>query len=135
MNRPSTPRLTAGEIEIMQMLWATGQVTLSEAQQAMSRPVGYTTVQTRLNRLVEKGLVVRSQDRPAKYSAAVTPDEVSAGHLELLLKRVSGGSVVPLVANLIRDRRLTQDEIHELQDLIDQATSRLAASPQQEEKP
>ena len=45
----------------------------------MDRPLGYTTVQTRLNRLVAKGVVARSNDRPARYRAAVRPDEVSAG--------------------------------------------------------
>ncbi len=49
------PRLSAGEMEIVQMLWRAGAVTLSEAHAALERPIGYTTVQTRLNRLVEKG--------------------------------------------------------------------------------
>lgn len=124
----ASPRLTAGEIEILEMLWAAGDVTLSAAHKAMKRAIGYTTVQTRLNRLVEKGVVVRSDDRPAQYSAAVTPNDVSAGHLDLLLKRVSGGSVVPLVTHLVRDRRLSSDEVSELKALIEQAEKDLESS-------
>ena len=117
--RPS--RLSAGELEILQMLWRDGAVSLSEAQSGLGREIGYTTMQTRLNRLVDKGLVTRSPDRPARYQAAVEPAAVSAGHLDLLLERVSEGSVVPLVAHLVRDRRLSPAEISELKRLIAEA--------------
>ncbi len=55
---------------------AHGGVTLSEAHGALDRPIGYTTMQTRLNRLVEKGVVSRTADRPARYAAAVAPEDV-----------------------------------------------------------
>jgi predicted transcriptional regulator len=105
-------------MEIVQMLWRAGAVTLSEAHAAVDRPIGYTTVQTRLNRLVEKGVVTRSVDRPARYAAAVAPEDVSARHFDLLLERISDGNVVPLVAHLVRDRTLSPDEIAELKQLI-----------------
>ena len=41
------PRLSAGELTVLQMLWRTGGVTILEAQQALDLPIGYTTVQTR----------------------------------------------------------------------------------------
>src|ERR1044072_1821626 len=108
-------------MDILQMLWRTGPVTLSEAQAGLDREIGYTTMQTRLNRLAEKQLVTRTADRPARYAAAVAPGEVSAGHLDLLLERVSEGSVVPLVAHLVRDRNLSAADIAELKELIAQA--------------
>ncbi len=104
-----SPRLSAGEMEILEMLWRDGPVSLSEAQSGLGRKIGYTTIQTRLNRLVEKKLVTRSAERPAHYAAAVQPEAVSAGHLALLVKRTSGGSVVPLVAHLVRDWKLSAD--------------------------
>jgi predicted transcriptional regulator len=121
VNKKRLPRLSAGELEILQMLWRDGAVSLSEAQAGLGREIGYTTVQTRLNRLVDKGLVRRSSERPARYQAAVEPEAVSAGHLDLLLERVSEGSVVPLVAHLVRDRRLSPEEIAELKRLIAEA--------------
>ena len=118
------PRLAEGELELLEMLWRAGRVTLSQAHQSIERQVGYTTVQTRLNRLVEKGLVRRSPKRPAQYEAAVTREAVSATDLGLLMSRVSGGRVVPLVAHLIKDRDLDPDEIEELKQLIQQAEER-----------
>ena len=100
------------------MLWRSGEVTLSEAQRALARPMGYTTVQTRLNRLVAKGAVARSKDRPARYRAIVGPEDVSARYFDLLLERVSDGSVVPLVAHLMRRGRLSPAEIAQLKRLI-----------------
>ncbi len=118
----STPdkaaKLSSGEMEIMKLLWEHGPLTINEAHQAIGRPIGYTTVQTRLNRLVEKGAASRSTERPAKYEAAISPDSVSADHLDLLVDRVASGSVVPLVAQLLSNRKLSADEITELERLI-----------------
>ncbi len=118
MKKRKPARLSAGELEILQMLWRRGAVTLSEAQAGLDRKIGYTTMQTRLNRLVDKGIVTRTSDRPARYESAVAPEEVGARHLDLLMERVTGGSVVPLVAHLVRDRALSPGDITELKQLI-----------------
>ncbi|MCO6046046.1 BlaI/MecI/CopY family transcriptional regulator [Aeoliella sp. ICT_H6.2] len=119
--RAKVPRLPEGEIEILEMLWRESAVTIHGAQQALGQPIGYTTVQTRLNRLVDKGLVARTKTRPAQYSAAVTPAEVRERDLETLVERVSSGRVVPLVAHLINRKGVTPEEIAELKALIEQA--------------
>jgi len=121
MSKRKPSRLSPGELEMLQMLWRRGPVTLSEARDGFDREIGYTTVQTRLNRLVEKRIVKRTTDRPARYSAAVAQQEVSARHLDLLVERVTGGSVVPLVAHLVRDRTLSPEDLAELKQLIAQA--------------
>ena len=124
MKRHSSHKLSSGEMEIMSMLWEHGPLTLSEAHERLGRPIGYTTVQTRLNRLAEKGLLVRSQTRPAKYEAAVSRDDISANHLEVLLDRVTGVNIVPLVAHLVGDRSLTRDQLVELKKIIRDAEQR-----------
>ncbi|MBM4004098.1 MAG: hypothetical protein FJ295_12560 [Planctomycetes bacterium] len=45
---------TAGELELLNLLWEHGGLSLSEVHDCLGRDVGYTTVQTRLNRLVDK---------------------------------------------------------------------------------
>lgn len=120
-------KLSSGEMEMMGMLWEHGPLTLAEAHERVGRPIGYTTVQTRLNRLVEKGVVRKSAERPAKYEPAISPDDVSANHLDLLIDRVTGGKVVPLVAHLVDDRSLTRKEITELKKIIREAERRLSA--------
>ncbi|MCA9076621.1 MAG: BlaI/MecI/CopY family transcriptional regulator [Planctomycetaceae bacterium] len=126
------PRLLASELEILEMLWRTERVTLIEAQRALDCSDGYTTIQTRLNRMVKKGLVKRSRSKPAKYSAAIQPEAVTSGDLDLLLDKVSRGKVVPLVAHLVRERSLTDAEVAELKQLIADAEQRASSSPNQE---
>lgn len=117
-------RLTPAEMELLQILWKQGPASLSDVHGALQRPLGYTTVQTRLNRLHAKGVVDRGEERPAQYRAAIEPRDVAAGDLKLLVKNVSDGSVVPLVAQLVQDRRLSAAEIAELKALIEAAERR-----------
>lgn len=119
------PRLSAAELELLQMLWRAGGVTILEAQQALGLPIGYTTVQTRLDRLTTKGIAAKSKERPAKYSAAVTPDEVGCSDLDLLVKRVSNGQVAPLVAHLVNRESISHEELSELKQLVADAEKRL----------
>ena len=114
-------RLAAGEIEILEILWRHESLTISQAHETLRPKVGYTTVQTRLNRLVEKGLVRRTGLHPAAYEAVIQPDAVSRGDLDSLIRHVTFGRVVPLVAHLVKDRNLSDGEIRELKQLIDDA--------------
>ena len=118
------PRLAAGEIEILQMLWREGGVTILEAQQALGLPIGYTTVQTRLNRLVKKGVVAKSKERPAKYVAVITQDDVRKSDLDLLVERVSDGNITPLVAHLVNRESISNEELSELKRLVADAEKR-----------
>jgi BlaI family penicillinase repressor len=117
-------RLSSGEMEILRMLWLHSGIGLSEAQNLLGRPIGYTTIQTRLNRMVEKGLVSRSSKRPATYRAAIKQEKVSAGLLDVLLNHVSSGNVVPLVAHLMKERSLSAKDIAKLKRLIADAERR-----------
>jgi BlaI family transcriptional regulator, penicillinase repressor len=119
-----SPRLAAGEIELLQVLWRTGGATIAEVQSLLGRELGYTTVQTRLNRMAAKGVVRRSDDRPARYMPGVSREEVSADDVWFIVDRVTDGQVAPLVAHLVQDRHLPQSEIDELKRLIAQAEER-----------
>lgn len=119
---PAAVQLTGPEISVVQMLWDRGELTLSEAHETMrsgGEQIGYTTVQTRLERLVDKGVVTKSPGRPAKYSAAVSPDEVSRPLIDLLLNRITGP--VPLVAHLLEDPSLSPSDLAEMKRLIAEA--------------
>ena len=117
----SNPRLSSGELDLMDLLWREGPLTLAQAHERFdAAAVGYTTMQTRLNRLVDKGLATKT-GRPAEYSAAIEREQAQAGHLDQLISKLAGGSVVPLVAQLMQDRRISPNELAELKQLIHQA--------------
>ena len=127
------PRLGAGELAILEMLWREGAVTILEAQKALALPIGYTTVQTRLNRLVTKGVLRKSADRPAKYMAAVSAEDVGRGDLDLLVKRVSAGRIAPLVAHLLDSHQVSRAELAELKKLVADAERKLRQGGQEEQ--
>ncbi len=117
----TSPRLSRGEIELLEILWANDGVTILQVQEALGHQVGYTTVQTRLDRLVGKKLATKTKGRPGKYEAAIRREQVSGDDLSTLLNHVTQGRVVPLIAHLLQDRELTQAEIAEVRALIREA--------------
>ena len=122
MGRKKTIKLTSGELDLMDLLWRHEQLTLAEAHAAYgAQRIGYTTMQTRLNRLVEKGFAKRSTDRPAVYSPRVAREAAQAGHLDDMLSRLADGSVVPLVAHLVKDRKIDRNELEQLKRLVQKA--------------
>jgi len=124
----SNRRLTRGDLQILQMLWREGRVTIAGAHQALGEPIGYSTVQTRLNRLVTKGLVRKTKETPARYEAALQPEDVVESELRTLVQQVSGG-VVPLVAQLFREHKPSAGELDDIRQLIRQAETRLEQKP------
>ena len=124
MGKREPIRLLAGELELLEVLWRVGAATISEAQQGLAREQGYTTVQTRLDRLVTKKLATKSKTRPARYKAKAKRSDVSRDDLNVLVRRVTGGRVVPLIAQLVNEHDLTEDDINEIRALIEAAEER-----------
>ena len=124
MKNNSKRRLTRGDLQILQMLWREQRVTIAGAHQPLGQPIGYSTVQTRLNRLVDKGLVRKTNETPTRYEAVIQPHDVVESELRTLVQDVSGG-VVPLVAQLFREHQPSATELDEIRQLIQQAETRL----------
>ena len=123
-----TAKLSVGEMRLMAVLWKWGPLKLAEAYREQPGRVGYTTIQTQLNRLVKKGVASRSNSRPTKYQAIVSPHVAGAGMLQLLVDTVGGGSVIPVVAQLVSSASLTKDDVRELRRVIEDAGPKPAQS-------
>ena len=84
-------------------------------------------MQTRLNRLVGKGLAKKAKTgrQPTKYSAALQPEDVTASQLDALLERVTRGSIVPLVAHLVSASPPSREDLAELKKLLRDAEQRI----------
>jgi predicted transcriptional regulator len=65
---PRGPALGRLELEVMQVLWTTGEGSVREVLGQLNRPLAYTTVMTTLDRLFKKGLLARRMcDRTFRY--------------------------------------------------------------------
>jgi len=109
--------LSEGEMELLDLLWKLGPSTLTGVHRNYSRPIGYTTIQTRLNRMVDKGVLSRSSDYPAQYKAVVATEAASGSFFEKVAK-ICDGSLAPLIAHLTEKHKLKPDEIAMLKELI-----------------
>jgi predicted transcriptional regulator len=65
-------RLSQLEIECIKVLWQKQSASVAEVKSGVSRPLAYTTVMTVLDRMREKGVVIRQkQGRAYVYSPAL----------------------------------------------------------------
>lgn len=116
-SKPPFQPLSEGEMELLELLWRLGPSSLTVVHKNYPRSVGYTTIQTRLNRMVEKGVLSRSKDYPALYQAVVETEVASSSFFEKVAK-ICGGSLAPLIAHLSEKKKLRPDELAILKELI-----------------
>jgi predicted transcriptional regulator len=125
MSRKKTEpvKLTPGEMELLEIFWNQGPLTIAQMHQtlhAKGRKPAYSTVQTRLNRLFDKGIIARNGQYPAVYDALVTPDDVSGRYFDLL-ESLCGNNIAPLMLHLTEKRKFTASEINVLKQIIEKA--------------
>jgi BlaI family transcriptional regulator, penicillinase repressor len=114
-------KLTRFEIEIMDALWDLGSASIREIHEELperKRPA-YTTVQTIIRRLEEKGAVRQSKQigNAHIFEPLMTRE---AAHRRLIddLLELFGGSARPLMAHLAEAGKLTLEDVKELENLL-----------------
>ena len=121
MPRAPKIKLTRLELEIMQYLWELGEAAVREIQEAIpaaKRPA-YTTVQTILMRLEEKGAVKRT--RKIGNAHLFVPVVTKKGAYERLVDELLdlfGGSHEPLVSHLVESGRLTLEDLKHAEEQL-----------------
>lgn len=115
------------ELEVLKALWEVGPATVREVMNQLhqsGRQQAYTTVQTLLTRLEQKGYVASNKSELAYvYRAKISRERISRSRLKTLLDQLYDGAAGPLVLQLIKNERLTPDEISQLHDLIEKLDS------------
>ena len=110
--------LTRFELEIMDLLWGLGEASVREVQEAIpedGRPA-YTTVQTIVQRLEQKGAVRRTRKigNALMFSPLITRKSVYRRLIDEFLELL-GGSAQPLVAHLLESGKLTLEDLKALE--------------------
>jgi BlaI family transcriptional regulator, penicillinase repressor len=121
MTKDKPVKLTKLELEIMGAVWGLGSGSVREIQEQLperKRPA-YTTVQTIIYRLEEKGAVrrVKKVGNAHIFEAVVTR---KAAHSRLIdeLLNVFGGSPSVLMAQLVETGRLTLEDVRDLENTL-----------------
>lgn len=110
--------LTKFELEIMDVLWRIGEASVREVCDALSekkRPA-YTTVQTIVTRLEQKGAVRRTRKigNALMFEPAVSKKSAYRRVLDELLD-LFGGSAQPVVAQLLESGKLSLEDLKALE--------------------
>ena len=123
MARPPQATPTAGELEILQILWQRGPLNVRDVMNDLNqqRPRAYTTVMSLLNVMTEKGLVTREpQGRAFVYRARPHRDKTLGRMVKDLLGRAFEGSASDLVAHVLDQSSPSQEELEAIRQLIDE---------------
>jgi len=114
-------KLTPLELRIMEALWNQGRLSIREIQEEfpmVDRPA-YTTVQTTVYRLEDKGAVRRAKKiSNAHIFEAVLSRREGRGRLIDEFLKLFGGRPQPVMAHLVETGKLTLDDVREAEKLI-----------------
>ena len=114
--------VTDTELAVLQVLWERGPSArrqIADVLYSDCGPAHFTTVQKLLERLEKKGHVQRSAgDGPVTFAAITDREELISRRLLDVADKLCGGSLTPLLMNLVRAKPLTPRELQELQELL-----------------
>ena len=114
-------RISRFELQLLEKLWDLGTCSVREVQESLpekDRPA-YTTVQTMIYRLEEKGAVrrVKKIGNAHLFQAVLTRKAVHRRLISDLLN-LFGGSADPVMSHLIETGKLTLADIKELEKTV-----------------
>lgn len=113
-------QLTEKEEEVMRKLWTKDEMIAREIWEQYTEPrPHFNTLLTFLRILEQKGWVKhRTIGNTNLYSAIVSREEVGKNSIKNLIKNFFNGSAAGMVNALLKEEKLSDDEIKELIELI-----------------
>ena len=119
------PAPSDAELELLKLLWKLGPTTVRDLHGVIEEAGlgwAYTTVQTMLLRMAEKGYVAVDRDGFAHiFSAAVSRDSLVGLRLRDVMEKLCDGAAAPLLHHLAEGRKFSADEIAQFRKLLDDA--------------
>ncbi len=114
-------KLTRREREIMDIIFRSGEATVSDVMEAMADPPSYSAVRATMRILEEKGHLHHREDGPRYvYLPAVTADQARSAALAHLLDTFFAGNAQDAVMALaeLKDAALTPEQLVRLAEKI-----------------
>ena len=115
-------KLSKFELEVMQIFWDLGEAIVPDVHRriAETRGISYSAVKTIVDRLEEKGalLRIRTYGRTILYGPATDRAKVARPLVKEIMKSLFSGSVRPLVSHALADEDLSAEDIAYLEQLL-----------------
>ena len=128
----SAPHLANAELAVMDVLWDSGRATARQVREQLypDQKNQHGTVQRLLQRLEDKGFVERDDDLPVHlFTPTLSREAYASSQLESLAQRLTGGSLAPIMTQLVEQKRLSPSEIDRLRHILDEEGDRGAGGP------
>jgi BlaI family transcriptional regulator, penicillinase repressor len=118
----NTPDLGELEREVMQLVWATGEVTAEAIRERLARKPKESTVRTVLRRLEEKGYVSHTvEGRTYVFSATEARPQVAARAVKRIVDWLCNGSIDEVLVGMVDARMLDRRTLQRLAKRIEDA--------------
>lgn len=127
MTKPTPQKPTDAELTLLGVLWQRGPSTVREIHDSLTseKETGYTTTLKILQKMTEKGLVVRDESQRSHiYHAAVAAAETQRQLVRDLLRRAFGGSPANLVVQALSTEKASAEDLAEIRKLLDELESK-----------
>lgn len=115
---------TGRELEALKVLWRLNRATVRQIHREMcsgESDLAYTTVLSLIQTMEKKGMIGRDSEGRGKthvYQAKVQPDKTLRSLAGNFLDRVFDGAVGQYLVSALEARKLTAQELDELQQMI-----------------
>ena len=123
MPRPRSEHPTPGELEVLKILWGRGRCTAREVWEVLNarRRRHYTSVNSLLNTMADKGLLTRHSDQRAfLYEAAIAREKTQGQLVKDLVGRAFEGSPSGLVLQVLDQCNPSPEEMDQIAKMIRQ---------------
>ena len=113
-----TPKVFESEYRFCLILWEHEPIKSRELVKLCSEQLGWkpTTTYTVIKRLSERGIL---KNENTIVSSLVSKEEVQAAEIDELVDKTFEGSLPAFIAAFTRHRKLSSDEIDQVQQMID----------------
>ena len=119
-----TPKISDAEWEVMKICWLkSAPCTANEIVKALEQSTDGkpNTIKTLIGRLVKKGaLAFKEEGRSYIYNPLVAEEECIKAESKSFLTRVFGGALKPMLVTFLQEEKLSQDDIEELKQLLEE---------------
>ena len=123
MPRPRAEHPTPGELDVLNILWDGGPCTAREVWNVLNekRKRHYTSVNSLLNTMADKGLLKRNDDqRTFSYEANIAREETQGQLVQDLMGRAFEGSPSSLMLQVLGQCDPSSEEMDEIAKVIRQ---------------
>jgi predicted transcriptional regulator len=115
-------KLSNLELEVMRLIWRDGEFIVPDLHKELEKEmdITYATLKTIVNRLEEKQAIrrIRTYGRTILYGPIIAESDLAQPIVKDVLRRLFGGKVRPMISHLLKEEKLSREELEYLESQI-----------------